>query len=134
MGSSRSQTTPSRHRALLAFGDVLGALLSLHSMCRTVKFKASRAVIVHLTAPITGAFAALGFDPKLPQTAAHCFIRRRYLPSPSTVLHKPYFDCWSLSLKDKMVRFLKEQKLEVHRPCEGIEPLISATPGSIPSS
>ena len=51
---------PSRHRALLAFGDVLGALLSLHSRCRTVKFRASKVEIIHLTEPTPGAFAALG--------------------------------------------------------------------------
>ena len=98
----------SRHRALLVFGDVLGALLSLHSMCRIVKFRASKVEIIHLTAPTPGAFAALGFDPQLSQTAAHCFISLSYLPIPSTVLHKPYFDCWSLSLKEIMIRFLKE--------------------------
>ena len=95
MGSSLSPTMPSRHRALLAFSDVLGALLSLYSRCWAVK--TSKAEIIHLTAPTPGAFAALGFDPQLSQTAAHCFISLSYLPMPSTV-QKPYFDCWSLSL------------------------------------
>ena len=80
-GNSLSPTMPSRHRALLAFGDVLGALLSLHSRCRTIKSRASKVEIFHLTAPTTGAFAALGFDPQLSQTAAHCFISLSYLPS-----------------------------------------------------
>ena len=99
---------PSRHRALLAFGDVLGALLSLHSRCRTVKFRASKVKIIHLTAPTPGAFAALGFDPQLSQTAAHCFISLSYLPIPTITLQKPYFDCLSLSLKEMTIRFLKE--------------------------
>jgi len=107
-GSSLSSTMPSHHRALLAFGDVLGALLSLHSRCRTVKFSASKVEIIHLTAPTPGAFAALGFDPQLSQTAAQCFISLSYLPIPSTVLQKPYSDCWSLSLKEMTIRFLKE--------------------------
>ena len=80
---------PSQHRALLAFGDVLGALFSLHSRCRTVKFRASKVEIIHLTEPTPGAFAALGFDPQLSQTAAHCFISLSYLPIPSTAAW-----CW----------------------------------------
>ena len=93
---------PSRHRALLAIGDVLGALLRLHSRCRTVKFRDSKVEIIHLTAPTPGAFAALGFDPQLSQTATHCFFSLSYLPIPSSVLQKPYMDCWSLSLKEMM--------------------------------
>ena len=99
---------PSRHRALLAFGDVLGALLGLHSRCWTVKFRASKVEIINLTASTPGAFAALGFDPQLSQRAAHCFISLSYLPIPTTTLQKPYFDCLSLSLKEMTIRFLKE--------------------------
>ena len=113
-GSALSPTMPSRHRALLAIGDVLGALLSLHSRCRTVNFRASKVEIIHLTAHTPGAFAALGFDPQLSHTPAHCFISLSYLPIPSTVLQKPYFDCWSLSLKEMTVRFLKEWKSTDH--------------------
>ena len=98
---------PSRHRALLATGDVLGALLILHSRCRTVKFRASKVEIIHLTEPTPGVFAALGFNLQLSQTAAHCFISLSYLPIPSTELQKLYVDCWSLSLKEMMIRFLK---------------------------
>ena len=64
---------PSRHRALLAFGDVLGALLSLHSRYRNVKFRASKVEIIHLTAPTPGAFAALDFDPQLSPNSSSLF-------------------------------------------------------------
>ena len=113
-GSSLSPTKPTRHWALLAIGDVLGALLSLHSRCRTVKFRASKVEIIHRTAPTPGAFTDLGFDPQLSQTAAHCFISLSYLPIPLTELQKPYFDCWSLSLKEMMIRFLKEWRPTDH--------------------
>ena len=66
----------------------------------------SKVKIIHLTASTPGAFEALGFDPQLSQTAAHCFISLSYLPIPSTVLQKPYSDCWSLSLKEMTIRFL----------------------------
>ena len=73
---------PSRHRALLAFVDVLGALLSLHSRCRPVKLRASKVEIIHLTEPTPGAFAAVVFDPQLSQTVAHCFISLSSLSIP----------------------------------------------------
>jgi len=98
----------------LAFGDVLGALLSLHSRCRTVKFRASKVELIHLTAQTTGEFAALGFDPQLSQTVAPCFISLSYLPIPSTALQKPYFDGLSLSLKEMTIRFHTELKPTEH--------------------
>jgi len=67
---------------------VLGALLSLHSGCRTVKFRASKVEIIHVTAPTPGAVAARGFDPQLSQTVAHCFSSVSYLPIPSTACFK----------------------------------------------
>ena len=126
-GSSLSPTMPSHHRALWAFGDVLGALLSLHSRLRTVKSRTSKVEIIHLKAPTPGAFAALiPNSPKQQLTvlsvSAICLSLQQHYRNLTLIVGLYPWKKWRLdSLKNNL-----------RGPSEGIDPMISPTPGSVP--